>query len=167
MVIINDQVQVFSNLIFFYLLSCQKLINVGEMFCGCDLLFLVDGIFQFNLLCDGSCDGYIIDLVMVECIEVIYGVSVEYGLGVIGGIINFVICCLEGIDLCQYIGVGVSVFIDYEFDGLSYEIDYCLEGIYGDWDFLFGGVYKFRGLFYDVDGCVVGIDQVQGDIMDL
>ncbi len=163
----SDQSQVLSNLIPSYTPSRQKLTNAGETFRGRAPLFLIDGIPQSNPLRDGSRDGYTIDLSMVERIEVIHGASAEHGLGATGGIINFVTRRPESGTVNQHIGVqATSPTNDIHSDSLSYKVDYRVDGIAGNVDYLLGVSYVERGMFYDAEGDYIGVDGTQGDIMD-
>ncbi|KGD64210.1 Fe transport outer membrane receptor protein [Alcanivorax nanhaiticus] len=163
----SDQSQVLSNLIPSYTPSRQKLTNAGETFRGRAPLFLIDGIPQSNPLRDGSRDGYTIDLSMVERIEVIHGASAEHGLGATGGIINFVTRRPESGTVNQHIGVqATSPTNDIHSDSLSYKVDYRVDGIAGNVDYLLGVSYVDRGMFYDAEGDYIGVDGTQGDIMD-
>ena len=163
----SDQSQVLSNLIPGYTPSRQKLSNAGETFRGRNPLFLIDGIPQSNPLRDGSRDGYTIDLSMVERIEVIHGASAEHGLGATGGIINFVTRRPEDGTLNQHVGVQFTAPTDDTLpDSHSYKVDYRVDGIKGDWDYLLGLSYIDRGMFYDADDRTIGVDGTQGDIMD-
>jgi len=163
----SDQSQVLSNLIPSYTPSRQKLTNAGETFRGRAPLFLIDGIPQSNPLRDGSRDGYTIDLSMVERIEVIHGASAEHGLGATGGIINFVTRRPEAGTVNQHLGVQATAPTnDIKSDSLSYKVDYRVDGIAGNLDYLFGASYVERGMFYDAQGDYIGVDGTQGDIMD-
>ncbi len=163
----SDQSQVLSNLIPSYTPSRQKLTNAGETFRGRAPLFLIDGIPQSNPLRDGSRDGYTIDLSMVERIEVIHGASAEHGLGATGGIINFVTRRPESGTVNQHIGVQATAPTnDIKSDSLSYKVDYRVDGMAGNLDYLLGVSYVDRGMFYDADGDYIGVDGTQGDIMD-
>lgn len=163
----SDQSQVLSNLIPSYTPSRQKLTNAGETFRGRAPLFLIDGIPQSNPLRDGSRDGYTIDLSMVERIEVIHGASAEHGLGATGGIINFVTRRPEAGTVNQHIGIQATAPTnDIKSDSLSYKVDYRVDGIAGNVDYLLGVSYVDRGMFYDAEGEYIGVDGTQGDIMD-
>ncbi|WP_290524135.1 TonB-dependent receptor [Alcanivorax sp.] len=163
----SDQSRVLSNLIPSYTPSRQKLTNSGETFRGRAPLFLIDGIPQSNPLRDGSRDGYTIDLSMVERIEVIHGASAEHGLGATGGIINFVTRRPESGTVNQHIGVQATAPTnDIKSDSLSYKVDYRVDGMAGNLDYLLGVSYVDRGMFYDAEGDYIGVDGTQGDIMD-
>ncbi|MGC1509052.1 TonB-dependent receptor plug domain-containing protein [Ketobacter sp.] len=55
--------------------SRQKLTGYGETLRGRDPLYLVDGVPQSNPLRDGSRDGYTIDPLMLERVEVLHGAT--------------------------------------------------------------------------------------------
>src|SRR5690606_35283644 len=143
-----------------------KLTNSGETFRGRNPLFMIDGVPQSNPLRDGSRDGYTIDLSMVERIEIIHGASAEHGLGATGGIINFVTRRPEGTQIRQHMGLRASAPTDYDEDGVGYKLDYRVEGVRGNWDFLAAATFEERGMYYDADGRAIGIDPTQGDTMD-
>lgn len=98
--VVEDFSVVLVVLVLFYVLLCQKMMSFGEFMCGCMVLLLFDGVLQSNLLCNGVCEGYFVDLLLIKCIEVIFGVLVVQGLGVIGGIINFILCMLCEFGMC-------------------------------------------------------------------
>jgi iron complex outermembrane recepter protein len=162
----SDTSQVLSNLIPSFSPSRQKLTNSGETFRGRNPLFMIDGVPQSNPLRDGSRDGYTIDLSMVERIEIIHGASAEHGLGATGGIINFVTRRPEGTQIRQRLGMRASAPTDYDEDGVGYKLDYRVEGVRGNWDFLAAATFEERGMYYDADGRAIGIDPAQGDTMD-
>jgi iron complex outermembrane recepter protein len=162
----SDTSQVLSNLIPSFSPSRQKLTNSGETFRGRNPLFMIDGVPQSNPLRDGSRDGYTIDLSMVERIEIIHGASAEHGLGATGGIINFVTRRPEGTQIRQRLGMRASAPTDYDEDGVGYTLDYRVEGVRGNWDFLAAATFEERGMYYDADGRAIGIDPAQGDTMD-
>ncbi|BCA79039.1 TonB-dependent receptor [Desulfuromonas sp. AOP6] len=166
LLITRDQGQVLGNLIPSYSPSRQKLTSSGETFRGRSTLFMIDGVPQSTPLRDSARDAYTIDLEMVERIEIIHGASAEHGLGATGGIINFVTRRPQSATAKQHAGVRITAPTDYDSEGMSYEVDYRVEGSRGNWDLLAAASYKARGLFYDADGEPIGVDGTQGDIMD-
>lgn len=164
--ITTDQAQVLGNLIPSYSPSRQKLTNAGETFRGRSALVMIDGVPQSTPLRDSARDGYTIDLSMVERIEIIHGASAEHGLGATGGIINYVTRRPDSGTLRQHAGISVTAPTDYDADGLGYKLDYRVEGRTGTWDYLAAATYQARGLFFDAKGRSIGVDDVQGDIMD-
>ncbi|KAF0807686.1 Fe transport outer membrane receptor protein [Alcanivorax xiamenensis] len=164
--ITGDQAQVLSNLIPSFSPSRQKLSGAGQTLRGRAPLYMVDGIPQSNPLRPGSRDGYTLDLSLVERIEVIHGATAEHGLGATGGIINFVTRRPQGTQTRQHAGAMLTSPDDFDSDGLGYKLNYRLEGLHDNWDFLAGVTYQSRGMFYDADGKTIGVDNAQGDIMD-
>lgn len=162
----SDPSDVLSNLIPSYSPGRQKLSNAGETFRGRNPLYMIDGVPQSNPLRDGKREAYTIDLSMVERIEVIHGASAEQGLGATGGIINFVTRRARAGGIRQHAGVSLAAPTDYDADGLGYRLDYRVEGVRGNWDFLAGVSHQARGLYYDGKGDAIGVDNTQGDTMD-
>lgn len=164
--ITTDIGQVLSNLLPSYSPGRQKMTSSGETLRGRSPLIMIDGVPQSTPLRDSARDGYTIDLSMVERIEVIHGASAEHGLGATGGIINYVTRRPEAGTLKQHVGASLTAPTDYESEGLGYKLDYRVSGNQGSWDYLAGATWQTRGMFYDADGRLIGVDDVQGDIMN-
>lgn len=164
--ITTDIGQVLSNLLPSYSPGRQKMTSSGETLRGRSPLIMIDGVPQSTPLRDSARDGYTIDLSMVERIEVIHGASAEHGLGATGGIINYVTRRPEAGILNQHAGVSLTAPTDYESEGLGYKLDYRIGGNQGSWDYLAGATWQTRGMFYDANGRLIGVDDVQGDIMN-
>ena len=85
-----DLSTILGNMIPSFAPSRQKLTGYGETLRGRDPLYLVDGVPQSNPLRDGSRDGYTIDPLMLERVEVLHGANAIHGMGASGGIINLI-----------------------------------------------------------------------------
>lgn len=123
---------------------------------------MIDGVL-LNSLWGISWQFDFIDLFNIECIEVMFGVSVVYGGGVIGGIINIVIKKGVGGDICFNIELGVcSGFQSYE------DYDLCVVQLISGGNDLFNGclviVYQKNGVVYDGSGDQVLMDIIQIDL---
>lgn len=128
---------------------------------------MIDGVLQFSLLCNGLCDVYMIDLVMIECIEIVEGFNVLQGFGVVGGIINIIIWCVldkDGIIQCVVLDVSVLMC---GVDGFGYGGLYVLGVWQGVFDVVVGVFVCECGMYFDVYGWLIGVDGIQGDLMDL
>lgn len=162
-----DTSQILGNLIPGFSPSSQKLRTLGESLRGRNPLFMVDGIPQSDQLLDTSRDGYTIDLESVERIEVLHGANAIHGLGASGGIINLIttpVVAQQGSSSALVAGVGNSQHVTSE-NGhykLSAQQAYRRE----DKVMLLTASWQEHGLRDDGRGNVVGLEQVQGDLMD-
>jgi len=161
----SDLSTVLGNLIPSFSPSRQKLTSYGESLRGRDPLYLVDGVPQSNPLRDGSRDGYTIDPLMLERVEVIHGANAIHGLGASGGIINLITRrpsetprqSLRVETLFQDEDVGESA---------GYGINYSASGRFDEFDVIGSVGYRSTGVSYDANGTIVGFDNAQGDTMD-
>lgn len=164
--ITSDHSAILSNLIPSYSPSRQKMSSAGETFRGRSALIMIDGVPQSTPLRDSQRDGYVIDMSMVERIEVIHGASAEHGLGATGGIINYVTRRASSATLRQHAGVSITAPGDYRSEGLGYKLNYRIEGLRGNFDYLASASWHTQGMFYDANGDLIGVDDTQGDVMD-
>lgn len=163
----SDTSQILSNLLPSFSPSRQKLTSGGETFRGRSPLFLIDGVPQSNPLRDGQRDGHTIDMSMVERVEVIHGASAIHGLGATGGIINFITRRPSQDTLKQSMNVQITTPTGEFGDETSgYRSDYNLSGSKNDFEYTLGLSYERQGVFLDADGTEIGVDNVQGDIMN-
>ena len=163
----SDTSQILSNLLPSFSPSRQKLTSGGETFRGRSPLFLIDGVPQSNPLRDGQRDGHTIDMSMVERVEVIHGASAIHGLGATGGIINFITRRPSQDSLKQSLNVQMTTPTGEFGDETSgYRTDYNLSGSKNDFEYTLGLSYERQGVFLDADGTEIGVDNVQGDIMN-
>lgn len=161
----GDLSTVLGNLIPSFAPSRQKMTSYGESLRGRDPLYLVDGVPQSNPLRDGSRDGYTIDPLMLERVEVIHGANAIHGLGASGGIINLI---TRRPAESPRQSVRVETLFQGEDVGESagYGLNYSASGRFGDFDAIGSVGYRTTGIAYDADGRVIGFDNAQGDTMD-
>lgn len=163
----SDTSQILSNLLPSFSPSRQKLTGGGETFRGRSALFLIDGVPQSNPLRDGQRDGHTIDMSMVERVEVIHGASAIHGLGATGGIINFITRRPTQDALKQSLNVQMTTPTgEFGDETMGYRTDYSLSGSKNDLEYALGLSYERQGVFLDDDGTEIGVDNVQGDIMN-
>lgn len=163
----NDFAQMLGNLIPSYSPSRQKMTNFGEKLRGRDPLIMIDGVPQTNPLRDGSRDGYTIDLDMVERIEVIHGANAIQGTGATGGIINLVTRKAESGQPAEFrtaLGLTANDDLDSDSFGVRGHAQYAAG--FDEWDVLLGATWADTGLFFDAEDRPIGVDPIQGDIMD-
>lgn len=167
LLISNDPIRVLEYTVPSYSPSRQKMTGAGETFRGRNPLFMIDGVPQSNPLRDGGRDGYTIDPIMVERIEVVHGASAAQGLGATGGIINYVTRSAPAADgHYTWAEAGLNVYDNFDTEGLGYRGAAVTGYRSGDLGLLLGAAYEWRGMAYDGDGNLVGIDNVQGDTMN-
>lgn len=163
----SDTSQILSRLLPAFSPSRQKLTSGGETFRGRSPLFLIDGVPQSNPLRDGQRDGHTIDMAMVERIEVIHGANAIHGLGATGGIINFITRRPSSDTLKQHANIQMSSPTgEFGDETMGYRADYSLRGSKNDFEYTLGLSYERQGVFLDADGTEIGVDNVQGDIMN-
>lgn len=161
----SDLSTILGNLIPSYSPSRQKLTSYGESLRGRDPLYLVDGVPQSNPLRDGSRDGYTIDPLMLERVEVIHGANAIHGLGASGGIINLI--TRRPSDSPRQSLRVETLFQDEDLgESAGYGIHYSASGRFDDFDIIGSIGYRSTGISYDANGTIVGFDNAQGDIMD-
>lgn len=162
-----DPISGLSQLVPSYSPSRQKITGFGETFRGRSPLFMIDGIPQSNPLRDGSRDGYTIDSVMVERVEVIHGASAAQGMGATGGIINFITLGLPESDGHRgTFSAGTEFSDELTSEGTGYFAEATSRLRSGPLAYALGASYKWRPMSYDGDGNLVGIDNTQGDTMN-
>ncbi|PWG02055.1 TonB-dependent receptor [Sphingosinicella humi] len=165
--IATDTSSLLANLVPSFSPSRQKLSGFGESFRGRDPLYLIDGVPQSNPLRNGSRDGYTIDLIAVERVEVINGANAIQGLGATGGIVNFV---TRKPDRSGEWTVGIETAVtaadDFSDDGFEHRAGVYASKRFGDFDFLGSASYHKRGLFFDGHGRAIAVDATQGDLAD-
>ena len=144
----------------------QKLTSTGESLRGRTPLYLVDGIPQSTPLRDGKRSGFTVDPAFVDRVEVIYGANAIQGVGATGGVINYVTVepPRSGAWL-RRVAVEVSTD-DFEDNGFHYRTSALMGKRFGAFDFVAGAAYEKHDLFYDGGGRTIGVDTVQGELMD-
>ncbi len=163
----SDTSQILSNLLPAFSPSRQKLTSSGETFRGRPPLFLVDGVPQSNPIRDGQRDGRTIDMSMIERIEVIHGANAVHGLGATGGIINFITRKPESDSFTQSLEIqGNTPTSDFNSDVGGYKFNYRAQGAQESLEYLLGFSYEKQGLYLDANGQPIGVDLVQGDLMN-
>jgi iron complex outermembrane receptor protein len=161
----SDTSQILANLIPGFSPSQQKLSGRGENLRGRNQLMMVDGIPQSNPLRDSARDSYSIDLEMVERIEVIYGASAIQGMGASGGIINF-ITSAPGKNKSTQLVTKLAANDQFAGDSLGYKLGVQHQQQFGKLSLLLAGSWETRGLYYDGNNRPLGLEQIQGDLMD-
>lgn len=144
----------------------QKLTSTGESLRGRTPLYLVDGIPQSTPLRDGKRSGFTVDPAFVDRVEVIYGANAIQGVGATGGVINYVTAAPpRSGDWLNRVSAEVTTD-DFEENGLHYRLSGLTGKRFAMADFVVGAAYEKHGLFYDGDDRAVGVDTVQGELMD-
>lgn len=165
--IATDTSSLLANLVPSFSPSRQKLSSFGESFRGRDPLYLIDGVPQSNPLRNGSRDGYTIDLIAIERVEVINGANAIQGLGATGGIVNFVTKKPDQSgDWTVGVDAAVTAADDLADEGFEHRAGVYASKRFGDFDFLGSASYHKRGLFFDGEGRSIGVDATQGDLAD-
>lgn len=144
----------------------QKLTSTGESLSGRTPLYLVDGVPQSTPLRDGKRSGFTVDPAFVDRVEVIYGANAIQGVGATGGIINYVtIDAPKNGDWLNRVTAEVSTD-QFEEDSFHYRVSGLTGRRLGAFDFVLGGAYDVHDLFYDGEGRAIGVDNIQGELMD-
>jgi len=165
--ITTDSSQILSNLLPAYTPSRQKLTGSGETFRGRVPLFMIDGVPQSNPLRQTGRSAHSVDLALIERIEVIHGANAIHGLGATGGIINFITRRPDSGSINQSFNIqATSPTSELNSDSSGYKLSYGVNGNSGDFDYLLGMSYEDQGIYIDANGDPVGVDNVQGDLMD-
>ncbi|HEY9553339.1 TonB-dependent receptor [Allosphingosinicella sp.] len=165
--IATDTSSLLANLVPSFSPSRQKLSSFGESFRGRDPLYLIDGVPQSNPLRNGSRDGYTIDLIAIERVEVINGANAIQGLGATGGIVNFVTKKPDRSGNWTFgVDAAVTAADDFNDEGFEHRAGAYASKRFGDFDFLGSASYHKRGLFSDGEGRSIGVDATQGDLAD-
>ncbi len=145
----------------------QKLSGFGESFRGRSPLYLVDGVPQSNPLRDDSRDGFTIDPIVVERVEVLYGANAIQGLGATGGIVNFVTRKPPKGGGWQGLVQGrLTAANEFQDDGWGTKASAFIGRSWDRWDATIAASHETRGLFHDGEGRAIGVDTIQGDLMD-
>lgn len=144
--------------------SRQKLSSAGESIRGRNALILLDGIPQGNPLRDGRREGYFIDSVLVQRIEVVSGASAMYGLGATGGIVNYI---------SKNASAGTHHQIDSRIatqgeggDNLDWKGSYLFTHKSDQFDVVAFAGYDKRKMLYDAKGARLGVVPSVGDTMN-
>jgi iron complex outermembrane receptor protein len=163
----SDLISAISQMAPSYSPSRQKMSGAGETFRGRNPLFMIDGVPQSNPLRDGGRDGYTLDPVMLQRVELVHGASAAQGLGATGGIINYVTRTAPNVDgLEQWAEVGFTTSDELEEEGLGYRAAYRAGYRSGELGAIGAVAYEWRPMSYDGEGNLVGIDNTQGDTMN-
>jgi iron complex outermembrane receptor protein len=144
----------------------QKLSGAGETLRGRSPLYAINGIPQSTPIRDGSRDGYTIDPVFIDRVEVIYGSNALQGIGATGGVVNQVTVGPPKAD-----GVSGKVLTQVTTgkdlgDSVGGKVAGLVAWRGGQFDATAGVAYDARGAFYDGDGRRLGLDGTQGDVQD-
>lgn len=163
----SDLGQALAEFIPSYAPSSQKLTSRGESFRGRDPLYLIDGIPQSNPLRAGSRESITIDPFFMEKIEVVHGSSAAQGLGATGGIVNFVTRRAPEQDgTTSTLEIGGNTSARFKDDGYGGKIAASVASRQGALAAVVGATAEHHPLRFDGDGRRIGIDNVQGDVMD-
>lgn len=161
----TDTSQILANLIPGFSPSQQKLSGRGENLRGRNQLMMVDGIPQSNPLRDSSRDSFTLDLEMVERIEVIYGANAIQGMGASGGIVNFITINPSQTQSTQ-IGSHLAGNDQLSGDSLGYKLGIQYQHHVDQLSLLLAATLETRGLYFDGNNQPLGLEQIQGDLMD-
>lgn len=161
----SDTSQVLSNLVPGFSPSQQKLSGRGENLRSRNQLMMVDGIPQTNSLRDSARDSHTIDLELVERIEIIYGANAIQGMGASGGIINF-ITLAPGKNTATTAMAHLVTDDQFSEDGQGYKLGMQHQTHIDKSWLLLAATWEIRGLYYDGNNRALGLEQIQGDLMD-
>ena len=144
----------------------QKLTNTGESLRGRTPLYLVDGIPQATPLRDGKRSGFTVDEAFVDRVEVVFGANAIQGVGATGGIINYVtVSAPSNGDWMNRVTAELSTD-DFEENGFHYRGSALTGRRIGVFDFVLGASYEAYDLFYDGNDRPIGVENIQGELMD-
>lgn len=144
----------------------QKLTSTGESLRGRTPLYLVDGIPQSTPLRDGKRSGFTVDEAFVDRVEVVFGANAIQGVGATGGIINYVtVSAPRNGDWLNRITAEISTD-DFEENGFHYRGSALTGRRIGAFDFVLGASYEAYDLFYDGNDRPIGVENIQGELMD-
>lgn len=144
----------------------QKLTSTGESLRGRTPLYLVDGVPQSTPLRDGKRSGFTIDPAFVERVEVIFGANAIQGVGATGGIINYVTAdAPRGGQWLNRLSAEISTD-GFRDNGFHHRLTGLTGKRFGAVDVVVGGALQKNDLFYDGEGRTIGVDTVQGELMD-
>lgn len=128
-------------------------------------MILIDGVPQENSVRASGRGSHSIDFSLVERIEVINGASASNGASATGGTINIITKQNKDENLKQSINLNLSSPTNSnKTDSTSYKIAYNLNGMNGNFDYLFGLSYEDSGIWRDAKGSTIGVSRVQGDL---
>lgn len=165
--IANDLGQALAQSIPSHSPSRQKVTSNGESFRGREPLYLLDGIPQSNPLRAGKRESFTVDPYFLEKIEVVHGSSAAQGLGATGGIINFVTVRAPETDgfrgTLEISGTTSTRFRD---EGLGGKVGASVAARRGGLSFVGGATLAHHPMTYDGEGRPIGVDNVQGDLID-
>ncbi len=144
----------------------QKMTSTGESLRGRTPLYMVDGIPQSTPLRDGKRSGFTVDPAFVDRVEVIYGANAIQGVGATGGVINYVTVAPPKTGKWLTRAAVDLTTDDFQANGFHQKASLLTARKVNRFDFVVGGAYEINDLYYDGRGRPVGVDTVQGDIMD-
>lgn len=144
----------------------QKLTSTGESLRGRTPLYLVDGIPQSTPLRDGKRSGFTIDEAFVDRVEVVFGANAIQGVGATGGIINYAtVSAPQNGDWLNRVTAELSTD-DFEQNGFHYRGSALTGRRLDAFDFIVGASYEANDLFYDGHDRPIGVENIQGELMD-
>lgn len=150
-----------------YAPSRQKMTSRGESFRGRDPLYLIDGIPQSNPLRAGNRESLTIDPFFLDRVEAVHGSSAAQGMGATGGIINFVTLRAPEVDgMRQTLEIAGSTSTRLKSDGIGGRLAYAMTTREGPVSLAAGATFQRHPMAYDGDGRALGVDNVQGDLLD-
>ncbi len=150
-----------------YAPSRQKLTSRGESFRGRDPLYLVDGIPQSNPLRAGNRESLTVDPFFLEKIEVVHGSSAAQGMGATGGLVNFVTrSAPEKPGVSSLLELTGTTSARFKTGGTGGKIAALSAARSGRAALVAGAAWEHRPMAFDGDGRALGIDNVQGDVLD-
>lgn len=163
-----SSVETVANLVPSFSPTRQKLSGFGETLRGRSPLYLVDGVPQSTPLRDDSRDGFTIDPVFIDRVEVVFGSSAIQGIGATGGVVNYVTAATpKSADVWAGRVMAQTTFDDgLVGDSLGWKTAGLVGRDMGAWDFVVGAAYERRGAFYDAEERRIGVDGTQGDLQD-
>ncbi len=163
----SDLGQVLAQNVPSYAPSRQKLTSRGESFRGRDPLYLVDGIPQSNPLRAGNRESLTVDPFFLEKIEVVHGSSAAQGMGATGGLVNFVTrSAPEKPGVSSLLEVTGTTSARLKSGGTGGKLAVLSAARSGRAALVAGAAWEHRPMAFDGAGRALGIDNVQGDVLD-
>lgn len=164
LLIADDPSQALATFVPGFAPSRQKLTQTGESLRGRPVLYLFDGIPQSNPLRAGMREGYFVDPLVIDRIEVVNGANAIHGAGATGGIVNYITKTPRTNGTRQALTTQLGT--QFKDDDFGWKAGYSFQHKRDAFDVLaFAGVQR-RGMAYDGNGRRIGVDPVQGDTMD-
>lgn len=145
----------------------EKITGVGETLRGRSPLYAINGIPQSTPIRDGGRDGYTIDPLFIDRIEVIYGSNALQGIGATGGVVNQVTVRAPKQD--GWSGrtlVQGNAGNDFSGASLGGKLGGLVNFRRGRVDATAGVAFERRGVFLDGRGRRIGYDGNQSEIQD-